>query len=329
MKKNEKQQGANKSRIIVELYYKEHEYMGLDQDYNMVVDESFAFYDYTQSISIIVNGIELDDNAVDEVWDRLETPSNYKPFDMGKKWDNEDIERFGYYSNDAYKVWDFEIENFDIEKLCFYEEPYDAIFTQGDYNEEVCLIKLYYDNNEIEEDYDSYGCEAGDFCEQWSLYEDEEDDEPYEEETSSTTIESFLKTKYDEVMAEDNIYYLKLNEKWGFANKDGEVIIPPRYDWMGNSTEDGIEIFGFSGKMGYVSIIQGVEIVEAKYDSGSDFVGGYAKVKFNEKWGVIDNSGKEVIPLIYDSLTLNVENSRVMVKLDGDEFEIDMNGNRI
>lgn len=50
----------------------------------------------------------------------------------------------------------------------------------GDYNEEVCLIKLYYDNNEIEEDYDSYGCEAGDFCEQWSLYEDEEDDEPYE-----------------------------------------------------------------------------------------------------------------------------------------------------
>ena len=37
--------------------------------------------------------------------------------------------------------------------------------------------ELYYDNNEIEEDYDSYGCEAGDFCEQWSLYEDEEDDE--------------------------------------------------------------------------------------------------------------------------------------------------------
>jgi hypothetical protein len=51
-----------------------------------------------------------------------------------------------------------------------------------------------------------------------------------------------------------------------------------------------------SGKFGYLNA-NGNIVVQPKYDLGMDFNDGYALVMLNKKWGFIDSTGKEVIPL--------------------------------
>ena len=53
---------------------------------------------------------------------------------------------------------------------------------------------------------------------------------------------------------------VKLNDKWGFIDKTGKEVVPPKYDETGNFHE------------------------------------GLAKVKLNGKYGFIDTTGKEVVP---------------------------------
>ena len=53
-----------------------------------------------------------------------------------------------------------------------------------------------------------------------------------------------------------------------------------------------------------------------------------AKVRLNDKWGIIDKTGKELTPQIYDEIS-NFENDTVKVKLGNREFYIDKYGNEV
>lgn len=61
---------------------------------------------------------------------------------MEEKWNSEDIVKIGYYDNLAGKTWEFDVENFDINKLSFYYECFDAIFGPADHNWEEHRITL-------------------------------------------------------------------------------------------------------------------------------------------------------------------------------------------
>ena len=93
---------------------------------------------------------------------------------MEEKWNSEDIVKFGYYDNIAGKTWEFDVENFDINKLSFYYECFDAIFGPADHNWEEHRITLRYDGKEVEEDLEAYGCSNGDFEQRWYMYDDED-----------------------------------------------------------------------------------------------------------------------------------------------------------
>jgi hypothetical protein len=71
------------------------------------------------------------------------------------------------------------------------------------------------------------------------------------------------------------------------------------------------------GKWGYRDKKTGTMAVPCKYDKAYDFfVSGLAAVKLDNKWGVIDKTGKEIIPLEYDKVNI-LSNDEVSVKLNG------------
>ena len=62
------------------------------------------------------------------------------------------------------------------------------------------------------------------------------------------------------------------------------------------------------------------------YDFAGDFSEGLAEVKLNGKYGFIDKTGKEIIPIKFD-YTSGFKNGRAGVKLEGKWGYIDKQGN--
>ncbi len=93
-------------------------------------------------------------------------------------------------------------------------------------------------------------------------------------------------------------FYSAANDKYGYNDAKGKVVVSPRYD-LAYSLEEGRAAVSINGKYGYVDE-KGREVIAPKYDHTWKFIGGYAAVKLGDKCGFIDKDGKEVIPLIYE-----------------------------
>ena len=65
-----------------------------------------------------------------------------------------------------------------------------------------------------------------------------------------------------------------------------------------------------------------------KYDYIYDYQEDRAVVMLNDKWGVIDRSGKEIIPPKYDFIC-SYQKDRARVRLDDEYGIIDLDGNII
>lgn len=307
------------NHVVVEIEITEHEYMVLDSDDEMVGSESFVFNgdDSPGFIRVTVDGNEIEFDG-DDLQDRSKY-SDYEPFDMEEKWDSEDIVKFGYYDNLAGKTWEFDVEDFDIEKLSFYYQCFDVKFGPADYDCEEHRITLCYDSEEIQEDFDAYNCDYGEFEQEWSRFDNDDED---------TDIEAAFNEKYDQVFMDGDIFSVQLNEKWGIVDADGNELISPRYDWMGDEFVEDVIIVGINGVgIGFVNS-EGVEIVAPKYSQAQDFENGFASVCYDGKWGFIDKTGKEVIPTIYDDVN-NFEDGKAEVTLNGETFFVDTEGNKL
>jgi WG containing repeat len=146
---------------------------------------------------------------------------------------------------------------------------------------------------------------------------------------------------------------VKVEDKWGFIDKTGKEIIPLKYNRVCGYS-DGIAVvergekkyftinktaketplnyekIGFpgydrlmvqqGGKYGYINL-KGEVVIPLKYDNASDFsnwqnVGYLSTVRVGKKSGVIDTSGREVVPPVYDWMMLFREGF-APVKMDG------------
>lgn len=92
--------------------------------------------------------------------------------------------------------------------------------------------------------------------------------------------------------------YSTINDKYGYIDEKGQVIVEPKYD-LAYDLNEGMAAFRLNGKYGFIDQ-KGGEIIPPKYDQTWKFIGGYAAVKLDNKYGFIDKTGKEVIPLIYE-----------------------------
>ena len=113
-----------------------------------------------------------------------------------------------------------------------------------------------------------------------------------------------LSKKYDQVWidcGEIRTYSFVLDGKYGLADAEGNELIPPHYDWMGNRCLDGMIVVGIFGKgIGFINI-QGEEIVAPKYEEAANFHKGFAAVRLNGKWGAINKRGEVVVPFTHDA----------------------------
>ena len=119
---------------------------------------------------------------------------------------------------------------------------------------------------------------------------------------------------------------------WGIIDKTGEEIVSLKYNYIETalvSNETQVALVELNKKFGYIDATNGKEITPIKYDEARLFRwNSVAKVRLNDKWGIIDKTGKELTPQIYDEIS-NFENDTVKVKLGNREFYIDKYGNEV
>ena len=120
--------------------------------------------------------------------------------------------------------------------------------------------------------------------------------------------------------------------KWGYIDRQGEVRIAPQFDYA-EDFHNGMAEVRVGGLRGLIDE-NGAYLIEPKYYALNSFVGDYAAVArrgeyvngFSEEpyyetiWGVIDRTGTLVLPMEYDSIEIDGDDSVAVATL-GDETQ--------
>lgn len=95
----------------------------------------------------------------------------------------------------------------------------------------------------------------------------------------------------------DGLGAVRVNGKWGFINKAGDLVIEPLYNSFHEPREGLIGVF-INKKCGFINQA-GKWVIKPKYEYGCRFVDGLANVEINGKWGFINKSDEWVIKPIF------------------------------
>lgn len=93
-----------------------------------------------------------------------------------------------------------------------------------------------------------------------------------------------------------------MDGKWGFINKEGEEVIPCKYDDVKPFHEGMATVWKESNdiyKCGFINK-EGEEVIPCKYDVVYDFYEDMAVVSLNGKFGIFNRMGTEVVLCIYN-----------------------------
>jgi len=96
------------------------------------------------------------------------------------------------------------------------------------------------------------------------------------------------------------------------------------YEYIGNFM-GGFSRVKRNNKWGFVNE-KGEEVGEIKYDLVGFFNSGFAPVMLNNKWGIIDATGKEICEVKYEWLWTFNEKGFALAKLGDKYCYIDKNG---
>lgn len=108
------------------------------------------------------------------------------------------------------------------------------------------------------------------------------------------------------VFSEVNLGYVskgKINletGKFGLVHRNGELLLPYNYDWIGNFKE-GLAHIVWHSKTGYINE-QGKIIIPLIYDEAWPFQHGFARVIVAKKTGMINKNGELLVPIYYDGM---------------------------
>ena len=122
-------------------------------------------------------------------------------------------------------------------------------------------------------------------------------------------------------------YKVKLNEKCNLLHKESNTLLCRR--WYNNIMDfsEGLATVELNDKYGFIDET-GREVIPCKYDWAEDFNDGLAQVCLNGKWGLVDKTGREVIPLKYNNVCLFYEGF-ARVNLSGKWGFIDTTGKEV
>lgn len=111
----------------------------------------------------------------------------------------------------------------------------------------------------------------------------------------------------------DDIIVAKTNEKYEMYNSKFKKIGNFKCDEFGNITDDGVFAFKQDDKWGFVNT-EGKVVIKPEYDDARSFSNGLAAVCKNGKWGFITGKNKLVIDYTFDDADYFNENGVCFVK---------------
>lgn len=121
--------------------------------------------------------------------------------------------------------------------------------------------------------------------------------------------------------ADDALFPININNNWGLMNQDGEVIVYPRFEWTDYSFESYAR-YVRNGKTGFLRGDPANDdnpnefFIIASYDYADRFSDGCAVVMNNGKWGMIDKSRKQLVPMQFDGM-LRMQDGFAAVEKNG------------
>ena len=123
------------------------------------------------------------------------------------------------------------------------------------------------------------------------------------------------------------VLHFKPGDIWYIFDKTGNVKARLKdYRYVSGFSE-GFAQVAKDGKYGFVDKT-GKEVVPLIYDSVENFSEGLAQVEKDSKYGFVDQTGKEVVPLIYDSVD-SFSDGLARVEKDGKRNYIDKTGKEV
>ena len=122
----------------------------------------------------------------------------------------------------------------------------------------------------------------------------------------------------------EGLLNVKQNDKWGFINEKGDIILPMNYSSVSHF-ENGLSIVKIGEKKGAIDKT-GKVIIQPKYDEISIKSGNYFVTRLDGKYGAVERSGTVVVEPKYDLIDAFGSDGHTRVKLDGKWGLIDQKG---
>lgn len=133
-----------------------------------------------------------------------------------------------------------------------------------------------------------------------------------------------LEPQFDKAKDFNSGYALVLkDDTWNYIDKSGAILKTPVNDKFYDFDKNRVAFYRVENKIGLINT-KGAVILEPGYDVIKPFVNGYARVRNDDKWGMIDDEGNVFIPLEYNE-TGDYSSMGVFVS-KGDSFGIFNNG---
>lgn len=123
---------------------------------------------------------------------------------------------------------------------------------------------------------------------------------------------------------QDLIPYIDDNDKMGFKNRNGQIIISAQWNMVYDFHEGLAKVQNW--KYGFINI-KGEVVVPLEWDNSEYFSEGLAVVEKDEKYGYINKAGELVIPLVWN-FAFPFYKGRAIV-IDDKQRYIDKQGNII
>jgi hypothetical protein len=122
--------------------------------------------------------------------------------------------------------------------------------------------------------------------------------ELFEKEFPQYPFKNEIKT--DLKMARTVLVPVKILNKFGAMDLDGNIVIPVVYDLVSTFSE-GLALVGIKDKYGYINKMN-ERVIPLQFDAGLDFEQGRAVVEKDKKYGLIDRSGKMILECEYEDI---------------------------
>jgi hypothetical protein len=114
---------------------------------------------------------------------------------------------------------------------------------------------------------------------------------------------------------------------WGFIDEKGRIVVTPQFYWVSSFSEGFAAVCDDSTLQGYIGK-DGNYLIKPKYGFAKPFMYGLGEVKSEGRYGVVDRTGREIVPVEYDDVD-RCEGGFTIVELDGKYGLFDKAGKKL